>query len=367
MAILFGTTGDGTTLPVLVDQFGNLLAKGIPGDQGPPGPPGVGELPDNPYEGALLGWENNELAWVDGYPPLPAGTFGPFIYSDFEGTLTVPQDASSLTSGDELFMSSSNGDAVTVYVQTSLITNVGSSGVLSFADNANFEKLHVNQQVQPGVLITAISGDTTPPTISVNGGSWYGTDGTGNPGDGRYEPAEEWSSTVSLLGSANYSFQNNLALFDGNTNSFCGVVGTGALSNTDNCAVFALSQAISTTKIEIYGDGGTGAINGMWFNDNTPVTGNISSTRSWQTIYDGTAFALNKIRWGTESTGGAVSISAIKINGFILIDSSIPGGPGEIQISVNNAGTGTVSVSTGSTIELATNNQEWIDGFYVTV
>ena len=40
MSILFGTTSAGTTLPVLVDQFGNLLAKGLPGDQGPPGDPG---------------------------------------------------------------------------------------------------------------------------------------------------------------------------------------------------------------------------------------------------------------------------------------------------------------------------------------
>ena len=32
MAILLGTTATGETLPVLVDQFGNLLAKGIDGD-----------------------------------------------------------------------------------------------------------------------------------------------------------------------------------------------------------------------------------------------------------------------------------------------------------------------------------------------
>jgi hypothetical protein len=36
MAILYGTQSNGETLPVLVDQFGNLLAKGI---EGPPGPP----------------------------------------------------------------------------------------------------------------------------------------------------------------------------------------------------------------------------------------------------------------------------------------------------------------------------------------
>ena len=40
MATLYGTTGDGETLPVLVDEFGNLLAKGIDGTAGQEGPPG---------------------------------------------------------------------------------------------------------------------------------------------------------------------------------------------------------------------------------------------------------------------------------------------------------------------------------------
>jgi hypothetical protein len=97
MAILYGTTGDGTTLPVLVDQFGNLLAKGIdgqPGPEGPQGPPGLDggsfALPPDPYEGAYLGWLNNGLAWVGSPPvPLPAGVFGPITGWDPAGFLTV--------------------------------------------------------------------------------------------------------------------------------------------------------------------------------------------------------------------------------------------------------------------------------------
>jgi len=70
MAILYGTTGDGTTLPVLVDQFGNLLAKGIDGEQGPPGqpgeqgPPGAGQLPAG-EDGQYLQLVNGSPAWVD--------------------------------------------------------------------------------------------------------------------------------------------------------------------------------------------------------------------------------------------------------------------------------------------------------------
>jgi hypothetical protein len=106
MAILYGTTGDGTTLPVLVDQFGNLLAKGIDGppgtpgqdgQPGPEGPPGADggdfPLPPDPYEGAVLGWLNNGLAWIGAPPvPIPPGVFGPITGWNSAGVLTVQGD-----------------------------------------------------------------------------------------------------------------------------------------------------------------------------------------------------------------------------------------------------------------------------------
>ncbi len=103
MAILYGTQSNGETLPVLVDQFGNLLAKGIdgqpgtpgtPGTPGEPGPPGADggdfPLPPDPYEGAFLGWLNNGLAWIGTPPvPVPEGRFGPITGWDPAGLLTV--------------------------------------------------------------------------------------------------------------------------------------------------------------------------------------------------------------------------------------------------------------------------------------
>ena len=80
MAILYGTQSNGETLPVLVDQFGNLLAKGIDGTQGPQGPPGPDgppgqdggdfPLPPDPEDGDVLGWQDNQLAWIS-EPPIP--------------------------------------------------------------------------------------------------------------------------------------------------------------------------------------------------------------------------------------------------------------------------------------------------------
>ncbi len=89
MAILYGTQSNGETLPVLVDQFGNLLAKGIdgqpgqpgqpgtpgePGGEGPPGPPGTpGEGVPLPYgpDGAYLQIVSGAPAWTDSPGPGP--------------------------------------------------------------------------------------------------------------------------------------------------------------------------------------------------------------------------------------------------------------------------------------------------------
>jgi hypothetical protein len=128
MAILYGTTGDGTTLPVLVDQFGNLLAKGIDGQPGQPGqdgapglpgPPGADggdfPLPPDPYEGAFLGWLNNGLAWISTPPvPIPEGVFGPITSWSPSTTLIVDGEIPpQVAQGVYVYQCNQNG---TIYV-----------------------------------------------------------------------------------------------------------------------------------------------------------------------------------------------------------------------------------------------------------
>ena len=86
--ILLGTQSNGETLPVQVDAFGRLVAEGLPGPEGPAGPPGIGQLPPDPYEGALLGWLNGELAWLTNPVPIPEGVFGPIAAYD-NGLVTI--------------------------------------------------------------------------------------------------------------------------------------------------------------------------------------------------------------------------------------------------------------------------------------
>ena len=102
MAILYGTTSSGESLPVLVDQFGNLLAKGIEGQQGPPGgegpqgPPG-GEGPPGPQgdpgeglplpygeDGSYLTLVDGEPAWTDVPDPDPPPPAEPVIWANID-------------------------------------------------------------------------------------------------------------------------------------------------------------------------------------------------------------------------------------------------------------------------------------------
>jgi hypothetical protein len=365
MAILYGTTGDGTTLPVLVDQFGNLLAKGIdgqpgtPGADGPPGPPGADggsfPLPLDPYEGAILGWENGGLSWVSGGLPLPPGTYGPYIYSDVEGTLTVPQDVSSLLNDQQLVMTNAYGDIVSELIESSEITNV-SSNTLSFIDNSNFDFFYVGQQVQSQVGIVSISADTTPPKITVSGGSWYGSDGSGVPGDGRYPGTEEWSSaeycTAGMEGNGVY---NSKRAFQGETaGESLWYSPINGIARFETGSIFN-SATLLQISYTIYSYS-TFKVNGVAWN--IPAGSDITATMS---LADG----FRSLEWSYPSSN-YVGVSWIKIDGQLLVDASVPGAQGQTKISTNQSGDGSVSLATGQTIVLRNNNREWIDNFYVT-
>lgn len=122
MAILYGTTGSGETLPVEVNEFGQLVAEGLPGQPGPPGPPGLPELPPNPFEGAILGWKDNTLSWLGGSVPIPPGVFGP-ILSYADGVLTL-EDEPTFPYLTSLFLANSDGSVATYSAASSPIVSI---------------------------------------------------------------------------------------------------------------------------------------------------------------------------------------------------------------------------------------------------
>lgn len=106
MAILYGTTADGESLPVQVNEFGQLVAQGVPGEQGIQGPPG----PPGPV----------------GNVELTTGTFTPtFGSSDPSGAGFIEYDrqrGSWVRYGDLL--------TIYVYVRTSSVTLTSIRGAL---------------------------------------------------------------------------------------------------------------------------------------------------------------------------------------------------------------------------------------------
>ena len=118
--ILLGTQSNGETLPVQVDAFGRLVAEGLQGSEGPEGPqgpegpegpPGEIELPPDPYEGALLGWLNNELAWVGTPPvPIPPGVFGPIIGWDAQSGVLAVEGEIPTAVGNGVYVWQCNSD-----------------------------------------------------------------------------------------------------------------------------------------------------------------------------------------------------------------------------------------------------------------
>ena len=363
MAILYGTQSNGETLPVEVIEFGHLVAKGIAGTTGPPGPPGVGELPPDPFEGAILGWENNALAWLGGVVPLPEYTFGPFVYSESEGTLTVPQDVSILVNGQQLIQSDMEGNPLSSVAVTDDISNV---------------------KPPDPVIPASIQGPG-----AYNGGNGPDACQKGVAGGGGF----------TQVNGANYE---TVLVFD-----FAGV----PESITQNLKVF-INQSTSTYLMGVnYTDGSS--VSKTWqswlteaaqgentFVDisNGKTVLQVRDTRGDGTIIKQGAFGVNNVPYNSSSTDQVLSFPTasnfdkfevgdvvqgvdiqitdidantapptIAVSGGDWLGSDGSGVPdGGTYLSAITTGTGTVQTAQAQTISLQENNNEWVNGFYVT-
>ena len=364
MAILYGTQSNGETLPVLVDQFGNLLAKGIEGQQGPPGDPGtpgVGQLPPDPFEGAVLGWQDDQLQWLGGSAPIAPGTFGPFVYDRDGGFLTVPQTV-DLANGVQLYMSDSSGNPVTNTGMTSKIRSV-SGNTLYFTDSTSLQLYKVGDEVQPQVYITEI--DIENSVVVVSGGNWKGTDGSGNQGDDRYHPASDWENQTNIN-----PIDANL-LFDPSSDEY---IQFGPELNKGGpwwCHINLTTPIVCTSNIKLYlNPGGQSKATALFgINDESPVYSQENPAIGYLTIPAPESGIITKISLGRQTSWldkTSLFMKRILVDDREMITSSIPETIGETRFYKPQSGSGSVQTCIDKTIVLRADNKEWISGYYVT-
>jgi hypothetical protein len=286
--VLLGTQSNGETLPVQVDATGRLVAEGLlgppgpPGPEGPEGPEGQIALPPDPYEGALLGWENGQLAWVGGSVPLPDGLFGP-ISRVVGSIIEIPQDASSLVYGQALQQTNESQEQVAVTLTTSRIKSVTGNGpyTLEFegtlAENTDLEAFTpglflYESGIAPGGFTANTFGETYSATWSINKAYNGSTNNACSPLEGTFV-------TLSLPGQGIYC-RTSLSYWQ-------------MLSNPQTCQV---------------------VINGTQIVDNLSGTGRKilpTPTDRW----------LKTLSWNRTSGGNSIDMTSIKVDEVELLDS----------------------------------------------
>lgn len=364
MAILYGTQSNGETLPVLVDQFGNLIAKGIEGQPGPPGPPGIGELPPDPIEGAILGWQDGELAWIGGSVPLPAGTYGPYVYTAEGGTLDVPQDASGLINGQQLYMSDQTGANVTADCTTDTIASVESVG--EWNTSADW----TSNTTPAGTGLNSLNRlyDTNFYNFTVGDNNNFALFINGLP------------ATTTVNG-----IKVRMMVDDGCQVTFLFQNGSFVIPNMsggrdDNPLEWTVECPIGTvlTGIQCYKSGRTGSarVYEIKINDKPLVDSRYASSNPPTGAFNLT-FPTNKdfdkFEVGDVVQDPDVKITDIEAGGpTITVDGGAwkgadgSGSGVQTELTTTASGSGSVSMGLNGRIVLRNNNGEWVDGFYVT-
>ena len=200
-------------------------------------------------------------------------------------------------------------------------------------------------QVDP-VLITGI--DDTVPRIMVDGGSWYGQDGSGDAGNPAWSyPSQMWSnrltSDVDVTTQPSYSGPGGFPPGYPRTNAFNGQPGTtagttyssgnpGGDPNRRGIITFdARGLGINvTTDVFVWSNAGPGG----------PATVTVTTTDG---SFSGTnALTADSSGVSLPCTGTLIMVTAenqdpnfrgIKIDGLVLVNSSVPGGRGATDIT----------------------------------
>jgi len=347
MAILYGTTADGDSLPVEVNEFGQLIAQGLqgqPGAEGPPGPPGLPELPPDPFEGAILGWENNTLAWLGGSVPIPGGTYGPIL--EYSNGILFFESIPVLPSRAELLMTNAQGEVVSWSVNSAPIVKFGPQNPLeaSLQSDLNLNFFQIGDVVQ-----------------EVNA----------------YNQAQIWSET------GTFTYTSN------GKNAFDGDISTSWLPIADKRSTYTFAEPVLGATYQVFLEVSTS-------NAGFQINGQDVPVGLGRQLHDVTpwvdAGGLRSIQIAYFPGQYSQSLFYLVVDNQILVDANLPPGPveqikvtdiapstpsmtlsggtykvGDRIFSPDKSGVGSVGSTTGAEIVLRADNQQWRAGFYVTV
>ena len=77
----------------------------------------------------------------------------------------------------------------------------GANSVLELTDDTNLDKFNDGDEVQNSGRVVSKDATSTPPTITVGGGDWYGSDGSGTPGgETKVAKSTVYDTTLTVAG-----------------------------------------------------------------------------------------------------------------------------------------------------------------------
>ena len=193
-------------------------------------------------------------------------------------------------------------------------------------------KLLVDKSI-PNPDAFSITGiDAAGPTISTDGGSWAGADGSGDAGDGRYEPSEEWSARGTVTSGSIHAGRGIDQLFNGLINNSDPPSTAFLEFGGPFPSVVTFSPAITANNsIKLWLASYDGYTSGkLIINGSNVDTAPVPSNGTAPILVDLGVTSLTSL--GVRDSQN-LRLCALEVDGLELIDSSIPGGAGSTDIT----------------------------------
>ena len=227
---------------------------------------------------------------------------------------------------------------------------VEEAGLLIFGYVIDGRRLVDSTVTDPlAITVSTIDATSTPPNIAVSGGKWAGSDNTGDPA---WNKSQEWSNGA----------DGNRAAYPV-TNAFNGSLTTYAYAEAAQViTVTLLGGSISLTSLRVYTDSITNnaAVASFFVNGNN-YTSQLQQGGGWNTITGETQ--ITSIGYSSPDINNIYTgLSAVEVNGQILVNTSVSGGGGEAQVTGPSKSGNGLFVSTNGTnnINLTETNLQWI-------